>query len=387
MTDIVLVTPDGDFEAAVKRAFDGDYTGERFWDASLTRMHPALAVERIAAPPSSVVVLGPKLSTPTAIDIAAAFDHRRPDVCTVVVATPSAKTLELALRAGARDVIGPDASPEELRSAFGRALETVARRQATTTQAPPQRPLGRLITVLGPKGGTGKTMVATNLAMSLAGGAPWQVVLVDLDLQFGDVANAISLNPEATFGDAGRAGESLTNTAVKVFLEPHPSGFYALCAPTSPAEADEVSSTTVGHILDLLVAEFGYVVVDTAAGLDEHALAATERSTDLLLVCSTDVPSVRSMRKAIDALDLLGTKAQRHLVLNRADARVGLSQRDIEATIGLPVDLAVPSSRNVPISLNQGSPMVEADRRSPTSRALLEFADGFLAGGPARSVA
>ncbi|MFP5316923.1 MAG: CpaE family protein [Acidimicrobiia bacterium] len=383
MTEFVLVTPDADFEHEVKLSFDGTFDGSRFWDAGLGRMHPAQAVELIDAPQSSVVVLGPGLPTADAIDLAAAFDAARPDVCTVVVAKAQPKTYELALRAGARDVVGAGTTGPELHQALARAAESAARRRATASLQAAEAAPGRIVTVVGSKGGAGKTTVATNLATSLAKGAPGRVAIVDLDLQFGDVASAISVNPASTMAEAARANGKLTRTALKVFLEPH-AGFYALCAPLFPADADDIAPTTVGHVLDLLALEFDYVVVDTAAGLDEAALAAIERSSDLVLVCATDVPSVRSMRKALDALDLLGmTTAARHLVLNRSDAKVGLARRDIEATIGLPVHVLVPSSRSVTISMNQGTPVAESDPRSPVGKAFGQLASRLFAAGTA----
>ncbi|HVL28009.1 MAG TPA: AAA family ATPase [Acidimicrobiales bacterium] len=380
MNEVVLVTPEAEFEHEVKLAFDGSFDGRRFWDPALGRMHPRQAVDLIDAPSSAVVVLGPGLAVPDAIDLAAAFDAARPDVCTVVVARPQPKTYELALRAGARDVLPLGTTGPELHQVLARAAEAAGRRQATAALRSAEVATGRVITVIGSKGGSGKTTVATNLATSLAKGAPGRVALVDLDLQFGDVASAISISPHATMADAARANGRLDRTALKVFLEPH-AGFYALCGPLFPADADDISATTVGHVVELLAHEFDYVVVDTAAGLDEHALAAIERSSDLVLVCATDVPSVRGMRKALDALDLLGmTTAARHLVLNRSDAKVGLARRDIEATIGLPVHVLVPSSRTVTISMNQGTPVTESDPRSPVGKAFAELAARFLAG-------
>jgi pilus assembly protein CpaE len=184
--------------------------------------------------------------------------------------------------------------------------------------------------------------------------------------------------------DAARVGARLDSTTLKVFLEPHPSGLYALVDPHFPAEAEEVSSENVGHVIDILASEFAYVVIDTGAGLDEFALAAAERADDLVLVCVTDVPSVRGLRKALDALDLLGmTKPRRHLILNRADDKVGLSVRDVEATVGLPVEAAIPTSRAVQIAVNQGSPVAGSDPRSPAGKALIDLAGGFVDEAPA----
>ena len=389
MSNTILVTADTDFESRVKNAFDGDVATERCWDQMIPKLHPHEAVKAIvdASDDPAVVVLGPKLATPAALALAEGFDVLHPEICVVVVAKPTPRLWEQALRAGVREIIAEDADADELRQSLTRAGAAAARRQASSTSAPEVRaPRGRVVTVMSPKGGAGKTTVATNLALRLAESAPGKVAIVDLDLQFGDVASALALGPQATIADAARANGKLDSTSLKVFLEPHPGGLYALVAPHFPAEAEEVSADTVSHVLDILAAEFAYVVVDTGAGLDEYALAAADRSDDLVLVCVTDVPSVRGLRKALDALDLLGmTNPRRHLVLNRSDDKVGLSHRDVAATLGLNIEAALPTSRSVPISVNQGSPVVESDPRSATARALTELAHSFTQTPPAGS--
>jgi pilus assembly protein CpaE len=381
----LLVTADPGFESQVKRAFDGDLDAERWWDPMLPRLHPQQAVESMVSGGTAVAVLGPGVPVPAALELAAALDVLHPEVCVVLVAKPTAKLWEQALRAGVREILSPGAGDEEVFQSLSRAGAAAARRQASAgaRQRQEEMPRGRVITVLSPKGGAGKTTVASNLVVHLGREAPGRVVIVDLDMQFGDVASALAVGPQSTMADAARVAGKLDSTALKVFLEPHPGGFYVLAAPHFPAEAEEVGAATVGHVLDLLAADFDYVVVDTAAGLDEHALAAADRSDDLVLVCVTDVPTVRGLRKAVDAIDMLGmTRQRRHLVLNRADDRVGLSARDVEATLGLGVDAAVPTSRSVPISMNQGSPLVESDPRSPVARSLTQFAQRLIQAVP-----
>jgi pilus assembly protein CpaE len=283
-----------------------------------------------------------------------------------------------AMRAGVRDVIVPDHVHEQLRASLLRALGAAELRRANLVGEPAGTP-SRVITVLSPKGGAGKTTVATNLSVALASRQPGSTALVDLDLQFGDVSAALQLIPDHTLADVGRAVGDMDSTMLKVFLSTHPSGLYVLCAPESPAEADEISPAVTAEALRRLSADMPHVVVDTAAGLDEQALGAIEVSSDLLLVCSLDVVSVRSLRKEIDALDALGlTTQRRHLVVNRADNRVGLTVSDVEAAIGMEVAAAVPSSPAVALSMNSGSPVVEADRRSPVARTLIELADRFV---------
>jgi pilus assembly protein CpaE len=389
---ILLVTPDTEFEAQVKRAFDGELAAERWWDKRLPHLDPETAARDIAGFEARVVVVGPGVTTSVGLALAEAFDVLCPEVCVVLVAKPTTRLWEQALRAGVREILPAGADDGQVVEALDRAGAAAARRQAGVGIAGQREevPRGRVITVLSPKGGAGKTTVATNLAAQLARDAPGRVVIVDLDLQFGDVASGLGLGPHSTVADAARINGRLDRTAIKLFLEPHSSGLYALVAPHFPAEADEVSADTAAHVVDVLAGEFSYVVVDTAAGLDEYALAATERSDDVVLVCVTDVPSVRALRKALDAMDLLGmTKPRRHLVLNRSDDRVGLSGRDVEATVGIPIDASVPTSRSVQISINQGAPVVESDPRAPAARALADLARRFVrepatSGGRAR---
>jgi pilus assembly protein CpaE len=386
VTATVLVTPDTEFEAQVKRAFDGDLDTERRWDDRYTRLQPDTAVREINYGDPSVVVLGPGFAPQTALAMAESFDVLFPELCVVLVAKPTARLWERALRAGVREIIPDDADDDQVREALSRAGAAAARRHVSSGTAAQkvELPRGRVISVLSPKGGAGKTTVAVNLATALAQSAPGRVAILDLDLQFGDVASALGLGPQSTVADAARLGSHMDSTALKVFLEPHSSGLYALVGPHFPAEAEEVSAVTVGHMIDILAGEFSFVVVDTAAGLDEFALAAVERSDDLALVCVPDVPSVRGLRKALDALDLLGmNKAHRHLVLNRGDDKVGLSTEDVEATIGLPVATSVPTSRSIQISINQGVPVMTADPRSSAGRALGSLAGRFVAERPA----
>lgn len=386
MTRIALVTPDASFEADLRVALpDLSPEGVHRWREEYRRVDPTKVAADVTRDGALVVCIGPDLDPATTIALADAFDREHPEVCVILVADPAPDLVHQALRVGVRDVVAPTGDPTELGRAVGRALDTAQRRQRHVSDDPAPGHGSRVITVLSPKGGAGKTTVATNLAVGLAAAKPGQVAIVDLDVQFGDVATALQLVPKQGLGSVAACPEDVTPTMVKVFLTPHPSGLFALCAPDTPAEGDAVSHHHGTQALHLLAAEFAAVVVDTGAGIEEHTLAAIEASTDLVFVCTTDITCVRGLRKAIDALDQLGFTAQRrHLVLNRSDARVGLDVADIEAAIGMNADVLLPSSQAVPLSMNVGSPVIESDVRSPVARQLQKLVDRFAEGEAAR---
>ena len=395
MSQYILISADSNFESHLRSGFDPSLSGDllRMADGVQTSDGEAAieALKSVLSDSTDVVAVGPDVGLDMGLRLAGWIDAERPDVSVLLVTAPSAEVLERALRAGIRDVVSPDASASDLYDAIHRAEQVAARRRgALGASAPHDARRGRVIVVVSPKGGSGKTTVATNLALGLSEAAPGQAVIVDMDLQFGDVGGALRLMPESSTVDALRALKSEDALALKVFLTPHPSGVFALCAPSTPEAADQLTADDSHKILDLLASEFRYVVVDTSAGITEHTLAAIEAASDIVLVCSMDVPSVRSLRKELDALDQLGMVTQtRHLVLNRADSRVGLTVLDIEATVGMSVDVSLPSTRAVPLSLNQGTPVLESDRRSPLARRLLDlvarFADQRTQSAPASS--
>ena len=174
---------------------------------------------------------------------------------------------------------------------------------------------------MSPKGGSGKTALASNLAVALAQQHPGQAAAVDLDVQFGDLGTALSLQPEHTIAHLARSS-MIDATTVKVASDVPTSLDCSCCAARStPEEADTITHEHVSTILSLLARDFAYIVVDTPAGLDERTLAAIESATDLLLVSSLDVTSIRSVRKVLDTLDKIGVTTPRHFVLNRSTQR------------------------------------------------------------------
>nr|WP_269813611.1 AAA family ATPase [Ornithinimicrobium sediminis] len=299
--------------------------------------------------------------------LAGRFAETHPHVGVVLVHSQPDSIGLAVLRAGARDVVPQDASVEDWRWALRRALDAVQ------TVAPTHQveATGRVVTVASPKGGVGKTTLATNLAIGLAAQSPTGTVLVDLDVQFGDVAAALDLEPDYTLGDVVASPASRDSLGLKSLLARHPSGLQVLCGVRSPADADAISADQLSTVIGHLKSEFRYVVIDTAPGLHEQTLAALDHTTDLVLITSLDVPGIRGLRKEMEMLDELDLPpTTRSIIVNFADKDGGLSVADVEASIGRKVDVVLPRSKKFTLSTNQGSPLLESQPRDRISKEM-----------------
>jgi pilus assembly protein CpaE len=256
---------------------------------------------------------------------------------------------------------------------------TVADASQEATNAPRER----VVSVISPKGGVGKTTVATNLAVGLAKAEPGSTVLVDLDVQFGDVSTALNLTPQHSLADAVHGAASRDAMVLKTFLTQHETGLHVICGVDSPAAADGVTDSDVRRLLATLATDFKYVVVDTAPGLSEHTLAVLDETTDPLLVTSLDVPGVRGLRKELLTLDALGMFVDsRFIALNFVERSSWLSRADAEATLGTGVDLLLPRSKAIPASVNLGVPLLQSGVRDPMTKRLRTLVDRYRAPEP-----
>lgn len=268
--------------------------------------------------------------------------------------------------------IGSDMSPELFVDVSTTLRNMGIAVKADTSETSSQR--SKVIVVVSPKGGSGKTAVSSNLAAALAERHPGRVVAVDLDVQFGDLALALSLSPERTLAQLARTSQ-IDATTVKLHLTPATDGLFVLAGASDPVDADAISHDHVIQVLPLLAQNFDYVIVDTAAGLDERTLAALDCATDLLLVSSLDVTSIRSLRSASDAFDQIGVTGERLLVLNRADSKVGLDPSDAEEAMAMKIACSIPSSRQIPLSLNLGTPVVVSEPKSAVAKQFRHLAE------------
>ncbi len=307
--------------------------------------------------------------------VTAMVDHavkHRPDRPVVVMSEASPNGfLRQAFEAGADDVITLPQSSEQV--AF--TLEKViARRKGL---AVPGKASAPLVAVLGPKGGTGKTLVASNLAVALAQ-RDANVVLVDLDLQFGDIGLALGLSPERTMYDLMKAGPPYDHEKLDRHLIKHSSGVKVLIAPTRPDQASAVSIDYLRDIYASLRTMCDAVIVDTPPGFTPEVIATIDVSTEICMIGMLDSLSLKNTKLGLETLDLMGYETGRvSLVLNRADSRVGITPDDVSMIVGRGPDVSIPSDREIPRSINEGTPIVAAKPQSGAAKAFRALADRY----------
>jgi pilus assembly protein CpaE len=330
-----------------------------------------------AHPGEDAVVLGPSVDQDTAFMLSDSMRIARPSLGIVLVRRRIDTPLLVdALRAGVREVV-EERNLAGVNDAVKRVRDVAAAmRQRNHGEGGEEGRRGVVVTVFSAKGGCGKTTLASNLAAALAEGGRREVCLIDLDLNFGDVAIVLQLFPAHTLADAVPLVETLDLPAVTALLTPHSPGLSALVAPVEPGTAETVPASLITTIISLLREQFAYVVIDTPPAFTDHVLAAFDQSDLIALLATLDIPALKNLKLTLETLDLLNYPRERlRVVLNRADSKVGLALSEVEKTLKVPIALHIPSSRAVPASINRGVPILLDDPNHPVSVAIRQFGD------------
>ncbi|MDF2146410.1 AAA family ATPase [Knoellia sp. p5-6-4] len=327
------------------------------------------------SPRENLVLIGPDIDMQSACDLSEAVRVLRSDVGVVLLRRRlDVAVLGQALRAGVREVIPAD-DLTGLADAVRRSRELSQKMLGQHDQAVQD---GKVVTVFSAKGGVGKTTFSTNLGSYLASTGA-RVLVVDLDLAFGDVGISLQMLPQNSIIDLVQMAGHLDEPGLQSVVTHHDSGLDAACAPAEPSDADRIPGTIIGELLKVAKRSYDFIVVDTPPAFTEHVLAAFDNSDLLVLIATLDIPAVKNLRLTLDTLDLLGSpREDRVVVLNRSDAKVGLRSEDVVAVIKQDIAVMVPNSTAVPASVNRGVPIVLDEPKHPVSVAIRDLADNFV---------
>jgi pilus assembly protein CpaE len=299
-------------------------------------------------------------------DLAAIREYTRAPIVLLASGEASA-LLESALEADVADVLLLPQLPENVVFSI--------RKACVAGKAGHAGELGRIVTVFSPKGGTGKTVMSSNLATAFAKHGGKRTLLLDLDLQFGDAAIMLGIEPDKTIYDLVVAPGELDPEKLSGYTTRHSSGVDVLPAPVRPEDAELVTEAKLSRLLEVAKESYEMIVVDTSPFFHGPMLATLDSTDELLLVCGLDVPTIKNVRLSLQTLELLSFPTERiRVVLNRANSNVGMKRGEVEAALEQRVRYEVPSDRAVPLAVNRGNPAVVSDPKADFSRAVREMA-------------
>jgi pilus assembly protein CpaE len=328
-----------------------------------------------------VLVLGPSCAVDGSLTGIERVLHTHREIGSILVAEElTTNLLQQALLAGVNDVLASPADDNQIHE----AIDRVAAGLSTTPGAPDSDDplfegdgeLGQVVTVFSTKGGAGKSVIATNLGVTLAQRSDKPVVLIDADLQFGDIAVMLKLSPQHTIVDAVSSLDRLDASLMQSLLVTHESsGLLILPAPLEPAFADQIGATEMIQIVEVLRRFCSHVIIDTPAYFNDVVLGMIEISDEVLLIAGMDIPNIKNVKIGLQTLRLLNTPMEKlRLILNRANSKVKLDVTEVERTLQVSADILIPSDIVVPQSVNRGVPVVQSAPRSGVAKSLEELA-------------
>jgi pilus assembly protein CpaE len=311
----------------------------------ISRLKPMAAIVTLGADPDQAIKFIKRLAAefPRMAIISAAHNASR-------------ELLLQSLRAGAREFLELPVKTQEL----GTVIDRVAEFCHSHTEAPKKK--GRMIAVFSSKGGCGTSFLATNLA-ACAGA---RTILVDLNLQAGDLPLFLGVNPKYSFADMAENHNRLDDELIKSFATPYSTNLSLLAAPKEADSADEIKPEHVFAVLQKLRESYDYVVLDPQHTFDSITLAALDQSDEILLVLTLDIPAIRSTQRALEIFDRLGYPRKKvRIVVNRWSKQIDLDLQQVEKFLGEPVIGFVPSDYQIAVSsINLGQPLVQSEGSS-----------------------
>lgn len=364
MVTLLLADPDPEFAKEIELVVE-KMVGVRIaaTTQSLEHLLP-LAQEHHPA----VILLGPNFSAQPISELLQREASRFAGTTFIFFAPAQSEQIEIP-RGVVLERLSPPLHPQDL-------METIERIAGRMSHSQSASPRAKIITVFSTKGGVGKTMIASNLAVYLAKNTGKRVVVLDLDLQFGDVGVMLKLRPEHTIYDCVPITQELNEDLIEKFLTPHSSGARALLAPLQPEFADLVTAEHLKNVLAALRRYADIVVVDTPASFNDHVLTLLDETDLVLLVATMDIPSVKNVKLCLQTLQSLRYPDEKiDLTINRTDENVGLKQHEIENALGKQAVVTIPTDKRVPLSINRGTPIVLEAPKSPAARGLASLAE------------
>lgn len=319
----------------------------------------------------SLVIVSLNSDSSRALALIETMSNSYPETAIIAISTDKTSDLILrAMRAGAMEFLVKPVNAEELRIAIGKLQRARTARMAAGT------PAGKVVTVFSAKGGFGSTTIATNVATCLVGTTDRPVVLMDMDLETGDVATFLNVTPEYTVMDLAQNIDRVDENFLKMSLAKHSSGVYVLAEPPSIEAAEHITASLIRQVLTVLKSMSSYVVVDAKKVFDDRLNAILDHSDLVILVTVLSVPALKNIRRALDIFRRLNYPKERiRIAVNRHIPNGEISVHDAEKTLGTTISWTIPNDFNqVMSSINRGVPVAMSAPESEIGQLFVQMA-------------
>lgn len=342
----------------------------------------SIALDKIENVSPDVVIMPLGAGDTDVLSLAERIILDRPRIHVILVTeNMDVAVLQSAIKIGAHNIIEFPNNPKD----FGEYIKGVyhtetARINSLSEGKKTLTWMSRVVTIFGPKGGLGKTTIAVNLAAELARQNK-KVVLVDLDLQFGDVHIFLDIDPTDTIAELVQEFFSSNIDSVRSFMNIHSSGIHVLCSPKSPEYAETISAEKIQSLLSLLRSYYDFVIIDTPPFFTDVIITALESSSNILFVTGLDISILKNSKVSLALLESLQMTDKMRLVVNRAVDMSSITVDDVQKILGYPIWAKIPSDYKVAVTaLNRGIPFVASNPASKLSQSIGDMASMLLYG-------
>ena len=341
------------------------------------------AVEQVDKLHPDVVLMDVNMPVMDGITATENITREHPETSIVIISIQGEQEyLKKAMAAGAREYLVKPVSSEEIANTLRQVYSLEKRRSRQPTEdsggktAPAQDSQSRqLVTVFSGKGGVGKSVLAANLAVSLARHEK-EVVLVDLDLQFGDISLMLNLSNIKPVDELVQEPEGINKNTLSNYLMRHLSGLHVLSAPLTPQDAERVTEEHLKEILPLLQDRFDHIIIDTSSSFQEMSLYAMDNADMILIPMLMDLSTIKNTRTTLHILEALGHWDKSRIILNMEGPSYGVEIEDVEASLGTKIYHRVPrEDKNVTVSINKGVPFTMMRNSTELTASIQRLSD------------
>lgn len=284
--------------------------------------------------------------------------------------------LRSSMRAGARNYLIKPFSSDELYQAITQVFASEKKRKAVENTGEKPVARGKVITVFSTKGGVGKTTIATNLAVALSLKTTYKVAIVDMDLQFGDVALFLNIIPRSTIRELVHNFDHLNVQMLDEYMHSCGDSLKVLVAPRRPEDAEAVTGSHVTAIIETLRQSYDYIIVDTVPSFQDTIIALLDATDEVLMISATDLPTIKNVKLGIEIIKNLGCSEDKiKLILNWAESESGISKHEVEKMLNQGFIATLPSDwKTVLASVNRGIPFVVSNPETNVSQGVFQLA-------------